>query len=427
MGGKILLVLAMIVPANLFAAKTGEVDYSRSITASEASEWFFGKSTPPQQRMKLALNVGRISIRLGTKLKCGNLSLTGNLSAELQNLQKQLSEATKDLEGMITNGGAAVAAICYFKPNVCAHMRHFSAMLQEELNIQMDACRAVDNFINDQASKGQKELQAKAVENCVNSNSKLGPSEMKKCLDAEGTARNLLRPFNNRVANGKQKVLSSILRVVNESEDYEVWSQLLGEVDLHKNGYWSKAFPKDLLKPSDYVDNVMIASEKLTCDPARLRTIIESSATPSGSTFDKYVNEVLAEKISLTTIFNLESLPAGDRRMACQALGNSVAALAIKRFNAKGQSNLTAALANDALPDQLSEFYANRSEMTFSAIDAKLASDEIKPLGSVIAHIGKLGSTYRKKGREEAADITANKLQNKNLENQCTDSFSCED
>lgn len=420
--------IGLILSSSLKAAKTGEINYSNSITASEASEWFFGKSTPPAERIKLALNVGRINARLGTKLKCGNLSLDANLGAEFEKLQEQLQKSISSLEDMITGGGAAVAVVCYYKPNVCAHMRHFSAMIQEELNIQMDACRSVDNFISEQAEKGQKELRAKATQDCIDEKGpEISPSVMRECLKSEGTARNLLSPFSKKIASGKQKVLSSILEVVNESEDYNLWAQMLGEVELHKNGYWSKAFPKDQLKPDSYVDNVMIASQKASCDPARLRAIISSKEAPNTSDFDKYVTVVIREKLTKDTIYSLESLPKNERAMACTALGESLAALAVKRFKAKGESAVTSALASDALPDQLSEFYADRSQMTFSAIDSKLASKEIRPLSEVIERIGRLGAAYRKKSREDAADITINKLKNKDLENQCTDAFSCEE
>lgn len=424
------LIFLLIILTGKAEGKDAVIDYSQRISASEMSEWFFGKATPIEKRKRMALNVGRVNLKVSTSLQCGKLSLNANLKAGLDDLKLQLSSAANELKTMLSGESLAIATVCYYKPNVCAHIRHFTATLQKELNMQMDNCRAIDAFIDSQAEKGRKQLQAEAVRQCIdNANRELSASQkLRDCMQKSGQARNLLYPLSKVIAKGKQHVLSSLLRVVKQSDDYTLLAQLLGEIELRENGYWVKALPRGLLQPADYVDNINRTAQATTCNTSALREWITNDSYQKPSVgIAKYVHEIIKEKISENTIRDLESLPHVDRQRACRSLGLSLAQLAIKRFTAHGQSTLTSALANDALPDALAEFYRNRSEMTFAAINAKIAAQEIWPVSAVIAKIGQLGRYYRQRSREVAAGVTARKIFNKELENECTDSFSCAD
>ena len=234
-----ILTMSLSIGFSVAAAAQETVDYSKRITASEASEWFFGKATPIEERKRMALNVGRISLRAQTNLQCGKLSFTADLNGELEKLKGQLGAAADQLKTMLSGETVLLATICYYKPNICAHMRHFSVLLQEELNMQLDACRAMDNFIDEQAAKGEKILQAEAAKQCIDQRGQLSPSQMKACLETKGRSRNLLRPFSQDLASGKQTVLQSILSVVKQSDDYDLWAQIMGEVELHEICYWA--------------------------------------------------------------------------------------------------------------------------------------------------------------------------------------------
>ncbi len=421
------LILLLFISLLSSATRGAEIDYAKRLSASEMSEWFFGKATPAPKRKRMALNVGRINLRVGTSLKCGKLSLAANLSAELKNLKQQLGAAAEQLKGMLSGGGILIATICYYKPTLCAHIRHFTAQLREELNMQMDSCRAIDAFIDAQVDKGRRQLHAEAVQQCIAGNDgDMGASQMRACLQEKGQARNLLQPFTRKLAQGKQRVLASLMQVVQQSDDYKVLAQLLGEVELRRDGYWTKAFPENLLKPADYVHGINRTMRLTVCSPAVLRVLItDKNYQKQKDGMQKYLHQVIQEKISANTIRDLESLPRADRARACRALALSLAQLAIKRFTAHGKSTMTAALANDALPDALAAFYSERSEMTFAAIDAKMAANEIKPISAVLTKIGQLGHHYRQRNREVAAGVTARKILNKELENACTDAFSC--
>jgi hypothetical protein len=402
------------------------IDYSKVYSSSEAASLFFGPSRTVEQQKRAALNVGRINLRVRTSLQCGKLDLKTSLNAGLENMKDQLSTAANQMKGMLTNGGVVIAAVCYYKPNICAHVRHFSAMLQEDLNLQFNACNAMDGYINDQADKGAKEIKAQAFAECLNrAGSDPSAQDVKKCQSQAGSALNLLSPFDGKRLNNTQEVLKSILAVVKKSENYDLWARILGEVELKKDGYWVRAFPKDLLRADDVVVNLAADSKASVCNTADLRKILADQASP-GDDYARFVRRVIKENVSEMTIKNLESMPAGDRAMACQSLADAIARMAAKRVATEGRSDMLAALKNPALPQDLRDLYGEQSRETFKTIEERSEVLKAKEIPDVIAMIAKLGGSYRKLNHGAASDISVRQQQNKKLDQDCTDQFSCE-
>jgi hypothetical protein len=410
-----------------FAFGAGEtIDYSKVYSSSEAAGLFFGPSRTVEQQKRAALNVGRINFRVRTTLQCGKLDLKTSLNAGLENMKDQLGAAASQMKGMLTNGGVVIAAVCYYKPNICAHVRHFSAMLQEDLNLQFNACNAMDNYINDQADKGAKEIKAQAFADCLGQTSG-DPSaqDVKKCQNQAGSALNLLSPFDGKRTNNTQQVLSSLLSFVKKSENYDIWAKVLGEIELKKDGYWVRLFPKDLLRADDVVVNLAADSKASVCNTADLRRIITDKASP-GDEYARFVRRVIKENITEATVKNLESMPATDRSMACQSLADAIAKMAAKRMATEGKSDMLAALNNPALSQDLRDLYGQQSRETFKSIEERAEVLKPRDIPDVVAMISKLGASYRGLNHNAASDISIRQEQNKKLNQDCTDQFSCE-
>ncbi len=410
-----------------FAFGAGEtIDYSKVYSSSEAAGLFFGPSRTVEQQKRAALNVGRINLRVRTTLQCGKLDLKTSLNAGLENMKDQLGAAASQMKGMLTNGGVVIAAVCYYKPNICAHVRHFSAMLQEDLNLQFNACNAMDNYINDQADKGAKEVKAQAFADCLGKTAG-DPSaqDVKKCQNQAGSALNLLSPFEGKRVSNTQQVLSSLLTFVKKSENYDIWAKILGEIELKKDGYWVRLFPKDLLRADDVVVNLAADSKASVCNTADLRKIITDRANP-GDEYARFVRRVIKENITEATVKNLESIPATDRSMACQSLADAIAKMAAKRMATEGKSDMLAALNNPALPQDLRDFYGQQSRDTFQSIEERAEVLKPREIPDVVAMISKLGASYRGLNHSAASDISVRQEQNKKLNQDCTDQFSCE-
>ncbi len=402
------------------------IDYSKVYSSSEAAGLFFGPSRTVEQQKRAALNVGRINLRVRTTLQCGKLDLKTSLNAGLENMKDQLGAAASQMKGMLTNGGVVIAAVCYYKPNICAHVRHFSAMLQEDLNLQFNACNAMDNYINDQADKGAKEVKAQAFADCL-SKSPGDPSaqDVKKCQNQAGAALNLLSPFDGKRVNNTQQVLSSLLTFVKKSDNYDMWSKVLGEIELKKDGYWVRLFPKDLLRPDDVIVNLAADSKASVCNTNDLRKIISDQAS-TGDDYARFVRRVIKENITEATVKNLDSMPVADRAMACQSLADAIAKMAAKRMATEGRSDMLAALNNPALPQDLRDFYGEQSRETFKSIEERAEVLKPRELPEVVTMISKLGSSYRGLNHNAASDTSVRQEQNKKLNEDCTDQFSCE-
>lgn len=423
---KIIAIILALFGAGRAIAAGETIDYSKVYSSSEAAGIFFGPSRTVEQQKRAALNVGRINLRVRTSLQCGKLDLKTSLNAGLENMKDQLSTAANQMKGMLTNGGVVIAAVCYYKPNICAHVRHFSAMLQEDLNLQFNACNAMDGYINDQADKGAKEIKAQAFAECLSTaGNKPSSQDVKNCQDRAGSSLNLLSPFDGKKFNNTQEVLKSLLTVVKKSENYDLWSRVLGEVELKKDGYWVRAFPKDLLRAEDIVVNLAADAKASACNTVDLRKIITDQAGPADD-YARFVRRVIKENITETTIKNLESMPAGDRAMACQSLGDAIARMAAKRVASEGRSDLLAALKNPALPGDLRDLYGEQSRETFKTIEDRAEVLKARELPDVVAMISKLGGSYRKLNHNTASDISVRQEQNKKLNQDCTDQFSCE-
>ena len=324
-----------------------------------------------------------------------------------------------------------MALICYYKPQVCAYIRHGSLIFNEQLALQYDACEALDKFIDDQADKGMKKLQAENVQKCISDNSHGGSittAMIRNCQKRDGRMRNLLKPFKTAYASGKQKVLKSIVSVVDGDGEYLTLVKLLGEVEVHENGHWVKLFPKDMTSPDDVAENYIAAGEEQACDLSKLAAIIDGSDPVPPDPFAKEIRMVIKEKVPKEAVRDLKSIPANDQKSACTAIAEGVAQIAVKRANAKNKAIMAAALSNDALPDDLRAFYRERSHLTFSAIQAKIDAEEIIPLGEVLTGLRDLALQFRTKNRESASGVSAGKILNESsgAVDGCEDELSCE-
>jgi hypothetical protein len=410
------------------AKDDSHVNLKASIRASELATEMFGP-IPPEEAKKMALNVGRIGISINSRLNCGRMDIGASIEGEFKQVERQLKTSLKQIEGMVTNPGRlALGIICYYKPNVCSYIRHLSGLMQESINLQFDACQAIDNYIDDQAAKGMKMRRSEAIEACLSSGP-LTAEKIRECQKEESRARDLLYPFKRRFTNHNQKLLKETLSLVKKSDNYNLWARLLGEVEIKRDGWWSSLYPKDFLKPDDFASNVLIASRKGACDYKSLESIIGSGGiVPNDGTINPYIERVIREKISKSLVRDLKSLPEVDARRACNSLGESIAELAIKRAVADGRTTLAAALANDAIPDDLKVFYQDRSDKTFSSISAAIKAKDVVPLAKNIRNISHLAKAFRRLQREKAATLSSKRTFNdeRALKESCEDELSCE-
>lgn len=422
------LFLVVFTPPIFGARDDTHVNLRERIKASDLATEMFGP-IPPEEARKIALNLGRIGISINSRLNCGKMDIAASIEGEFKEVERQLKTSLKQIEGMVTNPGRlALGVICYYKPNVCSYIRHLSGLIQESINLQFDACQAVDTYIDDQATKGMKQRRSEAIEACLSA-APITAEKIRECQREESRARDLLYPFKRRFTDHNQMMLKKVLTVIKKSDNYNLWARILGEVEIKRDGWWTSLYPMDLLKPDDFTSNVIITSKKDACDYDSLESIIKSGGIiSSDGTINPYIKRVIREKLPLSIVKDLKSLPEVDTQRACNSLGKSIAELAIGRAVADGRTTLAAAMANDAIPDDLKIFYQNRSDKTFSSISESIKARDVIPLSKNIRNIRQLAKAFRNLEREKAATLSSKRTFNSEraLKETCEDELSCE-
>lgn len=407
------------------------VDYQSSFQAEDIARRFFGPR-PRKELQSEGARVASLNINFGTKIDCGKLTFTGNLDAEVKKIEKFLSGILRQMM-RLGPGQLVLAAVCATEPELCTYIRDLGARLNEVLGFQIDACRVIDGYINDKAEEGRRSLIGRKYEKCIGEKAgrdNFTTDDHRSCLEQANTMtmRNLLHPFHEYYVNGTQNVLSSVLQVAQESKHYDLLSKVLGEVELAKNGYWVKAYPNTRLKPHELAGNFLAHAEDISCDLSRIEQIMAKDRFNDLSGIQKYVAEVVRDKVTPEIVFDLRSVPNSYRSTICRSLGDALGEIAIKRFEADSKSVLSVALKNNALPDDIRAFYVGNSEETFAALLKKVEAKSIPSFESTKDKLQVIAMKFRKSAHDVAADASKNRSVIKQQDSlmRCVDTATCE-
>jgi hypothetical protein len=408
----------------LNAAENAE--FAERWKASELAGRFFGPEKALPKALKTPITLGGgINASLGTKIECGNIDVSGSIKAEIARLDKQFGQVADQIKN-ISPTSLAVLATCYYKPSLCAYIKHASVQFNEYLNLQADACRSIDSFIDEQADKGMKAAKADAVAGCIKNRGGNSPTteDIRVCQSVEPATKNLLSPFKDEYIRRKQEVLKDTLKFVSAERDYNVLASLLGEVEIREDGFWRPLYPKGLLKGSDAARNLIVGGQSEICDLSKLKTIL-ASPIPEETELPNYVKAAIKDNFLPQDLSDLESLPQLDQKAACHALGGGVAEIAIRRIIATAKSSLSAALTNPALNEDIRTFYKDRSAITFATLHDEISAKNYPPLTTSLERMRTLAAAYRDKNRESASTVSAGKVQNESSTESCDDEISC--
>lgn len=414
----------LLLPGVLMA---GSFDIKNKLSASELADQMFGPVSSDKQT-EIALNLGRVGIGIDSQLNCGMLDVSASIKGEFKQVEQQLKGALNQVKKLASNPARlSLGVVCYYKPTICSYIRHLSGQLQESINLQFDACKAVDDFIEGQAEKGSKEVQAKAIKKCMEGGA-LTSDKIRRCQGVEGRSRDLLYPFQEKYTERKQRLLKDSFKLLKKSDDYGLWVKLLGEVEIQKNGWWYKIFPKDLLTAESLSNNVFVKSKQAICELESLEKLVSKpERRVAAEQVLGMVQTAIKENLPKTLVKDLRSLPESDRQKACTALSKNIAAIAVKNTATDGKSTISGVLSNGALSDKLRDYYAERSKLTFDGLESSAKKiDNESPLSETLKNISKLAYEYRKLNKDSASLITAKRMINsKKSKKKCEDEISC--
>jgi hypothetical protein len=375
----------------------GSIERSGALDASGFADRSFGPTG--RSRRAESHELGRFEARLRTRLDCGQLGVEGNLRAEWDNVQEQISQAFKGIAEDPSRivQGAAMMSLCYAFPTACAQLRHDMLSVKANLDLKANACRAIDSFIDTQAEKGLKAARARALEDCVT---------------------------RKTTTSNVQKTLDALVNFAQSPSSYAFLARLLGETLVLPDGRWEADFSKGMQRPSEVAENYLSSGEGYVCGSWL------SSRPPNGAERNEQTEALeRAAKRHLTARDkdNLSLLDARDRSLACAALGRSLGAVALEGDAAHHRAVLASGLLNNAIPQELRDEYRSRSEASFEALQASLEASLPPPVDDVRELIDRLARITRARRLAVNETLARNRLpQATSPADDCVDALGCE-
>lgn len=412
--------LIILISFSLYA----ENYQDKRLQASNLAKDFFGTISIKEKKDARA-DFGSVGANFEATVKCGRIDILGSVIEEIKNLEGQAKALATQIIGQFTNVNAlALGLICYYKPTVCSYIRDTKIDFRQALKLELDGCRAIDSYIDKQASKGAKDSFAKDYANCIGDNPTT--ARLRNCQkNTTSKTRNLANPLSEELMTSSQNVLKSILTAAQRSSSYDLLVPLLGEIKLNHSGYWYQIFPQKVQSPSDLVTSFIDEGVIASCDTRKLKDALSKRWDNKPSNLQEYVQFTIKDYLVLEDIEDLDSLPASDRVLACDHLGKSIAKESVEKMSADAPGILSVALQNNALPEDIRDLLLKKSELTFLAITKTIDNKKITPLKITLKNIRLLAYEYRKDRRQEASTISAKKILNTD-QNSCTDQLSCE-
>lgn len=425
------LVLSVFYTSQAFSYNDELIQYrSDSHTrASDFAQSFFGGSRDYDKAKRI--DMGTVGIEISSDLNCGQLDIKANIMGEFNNLQKQIKQMIPNKENITgIMGSLAMISTCYAYPTICAELRHDFLSIKANLNLRSQACQAIDKYIDNQADKGAKQLQAEAQAACVAKASTDPATAIEDCQNNTGLGiRDFQSGLEKKFTKEKQKVLASIVKFSQNSDakTYEFLASILGEIEVQSNGYWKPLFAKGMLKPNDVANEFLAEGEDKTC--SSLSDIVERRRNFGNTVFEKSVVETIRNRITKDDVSNVSDLNDGDKQLACTALGRSVGQIAAQKVSAEGEAIVSAGLLNTAIPNSLRDEFRTRSGTAFLALKKTVESEQIPSIDEVRNAISNLAYATREKNRIIAAQLSQSKIENSRQESliksECTDTLSC--
>lgn len=415
--------LTLICNANTSLADTYYRN-NQEYRTSDVAKNVFGSQSGYQSTP--GIDFGNIEASVSTKMDCGRIDVVTNFEAQFKKIREQAKAFVTNLDGYMA--AAPMLATCYMMPQVCALIRHDHFAFAQNLNLRAQACAAIDKFIDNQAEKGAKQLEADSKRRCVEGKLNSGGDMASATSDCQNTTgmpmRDLSDGLRKKFTNGKQRVLSAMLGQVGESSSYNELASILGEIEIQSDGYWQPLWPKKMLKPYEVARNTLKETIELTC--GNLASVL-GPQTGMGQTI---AVRIIRERLNSEDVDNLNDILEADKKLACAALGRAIGKMVVEKQASKNESIMTTALTNGALPDGLKEEYRRRAATAFETLRLAVESEQIPPLEDVRRAIRQLADASRKYNRFVGASLSGSRIKNQTQKfedmHDCIDSESCQ-
>lgn len=210
--------------------------------------------TRSPQRIELGAS---LEAEFGAFVECGAIKFEGDLNAvlpDVSDMPQQLASAGTDLLAALP-----MLTICHTSPSLCAELKNLNFRIDEQWDFQADLCESMNNYIDDQAEKGEKESRARHMNRCVAElTTPSGPATPMSAGEAQRICLEQDDPYlmvdiaqgylTNAVSTQPQKILEQALAAtqteLSENERFYEWLTALGgEMEIRHNGQVIPVFP----------------------------------------------------------------------------------------------------------------------------------------------------------------------------------------
>ncbi len=413
-----------------------EIDWSREGEVSGEILAILGpRQLPSSNNGRVDLGAS-VSADFSSQIDCGAIRFEGDFNAVLPDV----SDIPQQLA---TNGQNLLAAlpmltICHTSPSLCAELKNLNFRIDEEWNFTADVCRAMDNYIDDQAERGEREARNRWKRDCVRRREQQGVDHavaVRACEeDQPGDDGYLVVDIaqgylTRAVTDAPQQVVRSALTATQSElsrneEFYEFLVAVGGETELQHNGVSIPLFPPSgNLLAEELAEDMRSRSVRTACsmplndifgEVDEFGYLQPGTAPQSGATgadaatrfWTKEMYGVFTTEFSKRDAENLHTLDTKVFWSMCEHLADVVTAETVTRLEATIASELALMKENPAL-GEVGRRKLKDIEEAIKALQKQIDGKDLPSIPQYRFRLEEMADVVRQQRRDIAGSLTA--------------------
>jgi hypothetical protein len=344
-------------------------------------------------------------------MNCGKIRLDAEVSSTLKRLSRIPKQIASELgsEKLWTSlaEAAPLLALCYMSPTICAEAKNLQFHFEQDLSIQVDACKLIDDTINSKV-ESVRVAKAKAQSECIRDagNNNIAVAKCTENKTESFLYTDIANGFAGKYTKHDRLVLSEMMAAINENNPKKIsfMQSLLGEIKQDASGEQPILPPNRVKITPQYVaKDVRLVAHHSVCDLTRLRSALSGGAplgvysnVPQIRYFEEIVGNELRRHLTESEVRDLEDMDKPDRELVCAALGKTIAAMSLRTLATELDSSVGTAISNPALEPELAAKYLQRTASATSSLRNEAGeTKEISRLRAIAARIAEVQRSER--------------------------------
>jgi hypothetical protein len=339
--------------------------------------------------------------------------------------------------------------LCAASPSLCAEVKNLNFEIHEKLKVVGNQCRAIDDYINSQATSASVRSLAEkqAWQNCVSEKTATGSSTSDAIVLCENSRNaplitDIAQAWLRETAGiGPQNVIESLLTASGQKlasgpmsalgeTRYRAITALMGELKIDVNGKVIPVFPAPPLTAATVAKKMVTFSTSFACDQARLLAAVNGTVSSNPDPAERFLEnqqlDVTHESLETVDVDNLFMLDPPDRNQACASLGRAAAREGMLRLADETDASLATAMQNLSVPEAIQKEVIQRIRFTIPALRNQRVGPQVLTFTEWRNTVARMARLTRQERRLEAAQVSGKVLdEQQNFTHECEDETSC--